>query len=517
MADWGLYAALRGQDNWAQRRADEQMEMQVLQKHAAREEKKTQQAMMAEEGINKYLDEMANIDVLPEDQERIKEVERQARHNIVKGIAQNNGDLSRYVSSGGITDLHQYKNSILQSGEVKTALSNKENMAKIIADKQAGNRWFKPIEVNIPQTDEEGNELMDATGQPVMERRMVDVDEQLSLFKNGVINNLGYNGSEKKVKLNAMAFKGAFKDDKNKQGPNEVTTSDIVFHAMEAGASEEYANHLADSYKERYDAGMDPWKWKAQDQMEVALMNEKLRKAKAGPSKKSGGVTTLNQRSPQLLAMADSGQEYAEKILPKERDFWMNSKGINYDSKTNTHRPSYAIGGVDALTGKNYDLSNAVSVRPTSDYVTKNGEVYLLTDVVYDADSPQANNPHYEDLFGYNQLDLGEREGDAQNAAKNNWREMKPEDAGIVGDHGIDDNVWVGQVLIPVTEEMKSGVFVDGMNKMLGHKSTQEGHYGSATNEDYQQLTQQQIMAGAQQYGVTPEEYMAAMQYNSER
>jgi len=121
MADWGLYAALRGQDNWAQRRADEQMEMQVLQKHAAREEKKTQQAMMAEEGINKYLDEMANIDVLPEDQERIKEVERQARHNIVKGIAQNNGDLSRYVSSGGITDLHQYKNSILQSGEVKTA------------------------------------------------------------------------------------------------------------------------------------------------------------------------------------------------------------------------------------------------------------------------------------------------------------------------------------------------------------------------------------------------------------
>ena len=53
MADWGLYAALRGTDNWAQRRADEQMEMQILEKHAAREEKKTQQNMVAEEEINR--------------------------------------------------------------------------------------------------------------------------------------------------------------------------------------------------------------------------------------------------------------------------------------------------------------------------------------------------------------------------------------------------------------------------------------------------------------------------------
>ena len=65
MGDWGLYAALRGTDNWAQRRADQQMEMQIQEKNVAREEKKTQQRVISEEKINSYLDEMANIDVLP--------------------------------------------------------------------------------------------------------------------------------------------------------------------------------------------------------------------------------------------------------------------------------------------------------------------------------------------------------------------------------------------------------------------------------------------------------------------
>ena len=88
MADWGLYTALRGTDNWAQRRQDKMMNLQIAEKEAAREEARTQKEMLAEENINKYLDEMANLDVLPEDQERIKEVERKARFNIIKGIAE---------------------------------------------------------------------------------------------------------------------------------------------------------------------------------------------------------------------------------------------------------------------------------------------------------------------------------------------------------------------------------------------------------------------------------------------
>jgi len=161
---------------------------------------------------------------------------------------------------------------------------------------------------------------------------MVDVDEQLSLFKNGVINNLGYNGSEKKVKLNAMAFKGAFKDDKNKQGPNEVTTSDIVFHAMEAGASEEYANHLADSYKERYDAGMDPWKWKAWDQAEADLMNAKTNKLKGHTG------STENQGYKDIYKRSVTGVGHNQQA--GESKDWVNKDGSVGATDYKTHTVS---------------------------------------------------------------------------------------------------------------------------------------------------------------------------------
>jgi hypothetical protein len=506
--DWGLFSAARGTNNWDQRRQDKAMNLAIVEQRSKDEQQKVKQSMAAEEEINKYFDEMSNMDVLAEDQERIREVEKNSRANIIKGIAQNNGDLSKYMSSGGISDMHQYENSILQSQEVQNAKSNKAAMGSIVADKKKGDRWFAPVDVEIQALGPDGQPKVNPeTGNPIMTNRKMSIDDQMAMFKAGKINKINYNGSEKKVKLNPFSFKNKPKDSRNPYSKdNVVTASNVKFQAMESGASEAYADKLAGDYVDMVNAGGDSWKWGNKSEEERQIMEAKLKASKGGGRKKSGGVTTLNQRSPQLLSMADSGRESTEKMLPQEREFWMKSKGLNYDSTTNTYRPSYAVAGVDPLTGANYDLSNALSVRPTNDYVTKNGEVYLLTDVVYDADNPQANNPHTESL-GWNQL--------ADEESRHSWVHGEAEDFGITEMDGQD--VWSGQVLIPVTTEMKGGVFMDGMNKMLGHKSTQEGHYGSATNEDYQQLTQQQIAEGAQQYGVTPEEYLAAMQYNSKR
>ena len=145
MADWGLYSALQGKDNWAQRRQDKAMNLQIVQAQAADEEKKVQKSMAAEQEINKYFDEIASMDVLEADKSRIEELEKKARQNIIQGIAQNNGDLARYASSGGMTDLGDYKRSIIQSQEVKDAMNNKMAMGAYLTDAAKGNRYFNKI------------------------------------------------------------------------------------------------------------------------------------------------------------------------------------------------------------------------------------------------------------------------------------------------------------------------------------------------------------------------------------
>ena len=285
MADWGLYSALRGTDNWAQRRADKQVNMQIAEKQLERENQKTQQSMLAEEQIGKYMDEMAAIDVLPEDQDRIKEVEKNARTNIVQGIARYNGDLSRYISSGGITDLHEYKNSIIQSDEVKTALSNKENMAKIIADKQQGNRWFKPIQKEVPIIGEDGQ----PTGET--EVKTYDMDQQLAAFKNGEINTIDYMGSENRVNINAMTFKQFAKNPRKPYSDdNRVSANDVMFQAMEGGASEDYAYELAASYSERVKSNPNAvWYWGNKSDEERMFSLAKTAKLSGATGGKGGG------------------------------------------------------------------------------------------------------------------------------------------------------------------------------------------------------------------------------------
>ena len=514
MADWGLYSALRGTDNWAQRRQDKAMNMQIVQQQAADEEKKTQQAMQAEEGINKYLDEIANIDVLPEDQERIKEVERNARQNIVQGIARNNGDLARYVSSGGITDLHEYKNSIIQSDEVKTALSNKENMALIISDKQKGNRWFKPVEVDVPEVDENGEPILDAEGNPTMKKKKVSIDDQLKLYKRGVINTVTYNGSENKVNLNAMSFHGTPKDPKNPYSKdNIVTAADIKFQAMEAGASEDYANELAKSYyKTASDAkakGQDAtWKWgnKSEEERLAIEATINAKRAAAAKSAGGGGIKVLNAVIPAIQRLGKKGEAQTMVMAPQEAKWWGQSLSLGYDKATNTFKPKQALAGIDVETGTPYDLTNAMSVNLSNKYVSKtiNGVTkrYVEANVLYDADAPGKNNPHYESMGIENTL--------KDENSRHNWQEFDESELGVTG--AEDGNVWKGKVLIPIENQINTPTFKTAMNKFLNLRSNIDAAAASATDQDYLQSMTADAQAIMKEHpGATYEDVMSVL------
>lgn len=373
MADWGLYTALRGTDNWAQRRQDKAMNLQIMEKMAANEERKTQQQMAAEENINQYLDAISNLDVLPEDQDRIREVEKRARQNIIQGIAKNNGDLARYVSSGGISDLHEYKNSIIQSDEVKNALSNKQNMGLIVADKQKGNRWFPPVEVDLPEIGEDGKPILDEQGNPIVKRKKVNVDTQLALYKKGIIDRISYNGSEQKVKMNAMTFHGTPKDPQNPYSKdNDVTASDIVFRAMHNGASEDYARHLANEYVDTWKKTGQTWKWGNLSEMDRLKAEADLISKTAKAAKAVGGK--------QVTAYAD---EYGRALTGKghnptyaKADEWVNQDGSVGTKSYTTHNVStYELDEMAAQIGLNFGEINGSETRD------KDGNLIDMSDI----------------------------------------------------------------------------------------------------------------------------------------
>jgi len=500
-----LYSALRGQDNWAQRRNDKAMNLAIQEKRVAREEQKAQTALKAEESINKYFDDIANMEVLEQDQERINEVESQARLNVVKGIAASNGDLTKYLSSGGVSDMHDYKNSIMKSQEVKQASSNKAMLQNYLQAKSKG-LFVHDVDVDIPMTNEDGTPRLNANGEQEFEKRKMSFEDQMSLFRNGDISSLNFNGAEKPVKMNPFTFMQRPKDpSKPFSKDNIVTYSNVKFQAMEQGASEEYADRLASEYVDTVKAGGDSWKWGNKSEEDRILKQAQIRKANYRPSQKKG-VTILNQRGPDLMAKVKSGKVTETPMLPQEREFFMKGMGLNFDPETNTYKPSYTIAGVDPHTGDNYNLQNALSVNVTDRYVTKNGEIYALADVAYDADNPQANNPHDETL-GVNTLSNKE--------ARHNWRFDNAESFGFQNMDG--DDIVYGQVLVPVTNKFKSGIYNDSVNKMLNIKSSQEGSYGSADHDDINRANQEQIINEAARHGVSPEVYIAAMQQNANR
>ena len=79
MADWGLYSALRGTDDWATKRQDKRMNLLAAEKMELRQQKKVAESNKAEADIAKYMEELQNLKVLPEDQERVAQAEKQAR------------------------------------------------------------------------------------------------------------------------------------------------------------------------------------------------------------------------------------------------------------------------------------------------------------------------------------------------------------------------------------------------------------------------------------------------------
>jgi len=497
MADWGLYSALRGTDDWATKRQDKRMNLLAAEKMELRQQKKVAESNKAEADIAKYMEELQNLKVLPEDQERVAQAEKQARQSIVKGIANANGDLRKYMSTGGITALNEYKTNVMQSEEVKQAGVNSVNLANYIKMEQKGNQRHKLIDVEVPMIGEDGNPVLDAQGNPQFQVEKMTMQDQYNKYKAGEITKLNYNGSETKVKLGLKDFANQYKNPSNiYQKDNFVTESNVYEKMLDQTASEEYAREQAKRYGSMVKAGGDPWRWKAGDESELALKMAKLQQsqAKANAKAAAGGERSLTSTAIsnvvgeiQKLEAGQSMQVPVELINAAEKQTgWEKNKEGNYRPRNGTMVYDQLKPGDDKFS---YDLSKASEITPM-DVVALDGPKddkgqsrtsrYIRYKVTYDDPSAWYNPGLGGDYSDLPFDDVLWRTSIKDKGIEKNWE-----------DDGSGN--YTGYVLMGIDDKINSPTVKMAMNKFTGINQNAQYAHGYATNETMQQLSPETI------------------------
>ena len=510
-ADWGLYSALRGQDNWAQKRQDKMQNLMMLERRESKAQQELEKQAQLEQGMQSYFDEISKLDALAEDQGRIQEEEKKARRNIYKGIAAVNGNLKSYMSTGGISALSEYRRTILNSDSVKNAALNKVNMSNFIKDKSEG-KYIKRVDVDIPVM-ENGKPKLDKNGNPVTKRENITMEEEIQLFRDGVINKLTYNGAERKVKLDPLKFSKTTKNPADPYTAYAVTTDDIYNYAIEQGASKEYANEVAVEYGKSKIKSKQPWYWGTDDKYADMEKAAKAAKYSSSSSGRGGGVRQLNQIGPKLRTLAiaakKTGQDMPQVLGTEDADFFRKFFSLKTNTTTNASGGfKRNIVAIDPTNGRRTVLDNALDLKLGDKYVVRpDGRKYLEASVVYKADEPIEGNPHKENLIGYNGL--------VDEESRRNWQFRNIDETNLRYDKlGLDDgeDVVTGTVYLDVTDPFASQIIQDQINKEVGitsqfdgaaassdsyeqeyNTSTQENEVKNQIKEQYSQLTQDEV------------------------
>jgi len=424
MGDFGLYAALSGTDNWAQKRQDKMSNLMMLERMEQRSEKQLGAQMQAEAGIQEMLDKMSTFDVLPEDQKAIQQKEQDARLSIIKGITKFNGDLKRYMSSGGITDLGEYQRSILTSSEMKNAVHNKAQYAQYIDAKQK-DMFVGKSEIDVPVFDKNGNPKM-KDGEIVRERKRLTMEEQMALRKRGMLDRIQVGMIEQKGRINPQFFKSNFKDARKPwSADNIVTEKNVYDHLISSGISEEQAKQRANRYGEQHAGSPETaMKWNAMNPYALEKLKStiqyNLSKGKGKGSSKTEVTNVINTEYNRLKQipnemMPSKGPNASpnalgsgKSITPKQNKFfteWINNTNPKVYDAHYGNRDEDDIAdniGKYSLQGGTLNLQSKVAVVDPDDGIIKSmikAEIFYPKDIgdEYDVDTYAYNRGNWKE------------------------------------------------------------------------------------------------------------------------
>ena len=363
MADFGLYSALsQPRRNWAQVRQDRMMELGMLQNMQQDLKQRVDAESQARAGVVEYMNELQKSSVLEGDYERVKAVEEAERKKIIEGIQNAGNNVQKFLNGDGASILNNYRNNIIQSDEMRNAISNKLAFGQAGLDRYMGR-------IARPTYDEQGNRI--------------SFDQQVEQFQNGERERLEYNGSVQPVDITKIRsiIQSTYGEDRYKR--QAAGADDIYNIAIELGAEDWMAEDIRDGYMAGVDAGAEPlrWKWDEAPKTDATLSQKRLMELMAGrpdllKSYLQGALVTPQNIRPKIY---NRGTDNERQVMLESSpiDASVMSKLMNLANvRQGKEGELFVLGtGKDFKTGKQLDLSNSsFTEADIIDYVIERDE-----------------------------------------------------------------------------------------------------------------------------------------------
>lgn len=293
--NYNLFNQIAQESNYDRKVAAKQKDLEYAQQLEDRANKRVQEQMMQQDKVAAYMEEIDKQigQLLPEDKERIKELEKSKRQIVIDGVAASQGDYKQFLLQGGAKTLREYKKSIMDSEQVTNALYNKDTM-KLIREDMANQRILKDVDVTYEQN-----------GKEVSAR--VTVDNMMDLFHAGKIKKLNYRGGAKPVDINPFKFSST-------PNPNDPYNSDFVSleeirdFAIASGQDPEIADKVAQGYASFQRGGKwySNFQWGVKDQDWTGAS----KRWNSGNSKLKAGAKKFGDALGVIQSMEPTGARY---------------------------------------------------------------------------------------------------------------------------------------------------------------------------------------------------------------
>lgn len=355
--DWGFLGALAGRKNFDALKQEKLRELSLVQQQNAMLENDVAKQQAAADGVSKYLDTINNLKVLPEGLDRIKKIDADLRTNISKGILEANGDVKKWILSGGDRVLKEYQKNLVNNDVTQREIANAYQTNKWMADKQAGlqERWSGMNEDGTPIT----------------------FDQQFQKYKNGQIDQLNYNGAFKRPDYTPIFSTIYGHEDKYK--PRTASQKEVYWDAYRQAKdlNEQDRRQHATQEALRYDASNENYQYK-HDQMSP-VDYARINNLNSSTRKNNAEVAALSELKNRLVEI-NKGNQRPDGVQPFTDENGNPIKAIPFvslDSKSNAHTAGLAGFEVDkdgmltkqslyqlknmnlnSVTGGNIDLSN---------------------------------------------------------------------------------------------------------------------------------------------------------------
>jgi len=354
--DFGALSALSGGfTDWNAVRSMKERALQFREQQNNIEQQNLRNNQLASAKIQEYEDTIHKAGLLEPDKKRVQAKERELHERIKDGVMKFGGDADAYINGGGLTELHDYQQDLINSDEMATGLSNFYNKNKIDADAAAG---------LILRNNADGR----------------DVHEGLKDYYAGKTKNIEYNGAFERPEGDPRKYFGENYGNYGKT-PQAATPQDVFDYWFQSakgkGRNIADAKQFAASQTKGYMAGLAtgeaPYQYKSEDALKQELMRSQIYKNyKKGAGEgehthmdwlydvnegyaKPDAVPTDENKKP--IINPDGTTSYKYRIPASLAGHIAETVGVQYDHKGNVANKSALIGRNDIYLENGQKLS----------------------------------------------------------------------------------------------------------------------------------------------------------------